>query len=377
MKKCVIMPDSFKGTMSAAEASRIMEESVREAFPECEIIAAPAADGGEGTVDCFLSALGKGKKVMLMTKGPFMDEVQSFFGVADGLGIVEMAASSGLDLAKGRLDPAKASTYGAGELVLAAIERGCNMIALGLGGSCTNDCGAGMAAALGTKFYDETGKTFIPVGGTLDKVVHIDVSETAKRLKGVHITAMCDIDNPLYGENGAAYVFAPQKGADQEKVELLDRNLRRFARTVQNSLGVDISGIKGAGAAGGAGAGAYAFFGAELQRGIDAFLDIVRFEEMIKGCDCIFTGEGRLDAQSLGGKAAVGIARRAKTFGVPVIAVTGTFEGSAESMKREGVSRIFETCVGRCGMGEIKKHCRGDLKNTMKEICKKYSLMTF
>ena len=229
-----------------------------------------------------------------------------------------------------------------------------------------------MAAALGTKFFDKTGKTFIPVGGNLADVVRIDITETKKRLKNIKIDAMCDIDNPLYGENGAAYVFGPQKGADQDKVKVLDCHLRHFSETIRKSLGIDINGVKGAGAAGGMGAGAYAFLGAKLNRGIDIVLDIVHFEEIICSCDCVFTGEGKLDAQSLGGKVVIGISRRTKPYKIPVIAVVGAFEGKAEEVQNEGVSHIFETGTKRTNFEEIKIHCRDDLRNTMDDICKNW-----
>ena len=374
MKKCLVIPDSFKGTMSAAEVCGIMEESIRRAFPECEVITAPIADGGEGTVDCFLKAFNSGERVSARVTGPFFEEADSFYGVTGDLGIIEMAAAAGLSIAGERADPEITTTYGVGELIGAAIRRGCGRIILGLGGSCTNDGGCGMAAALGAKFYDGSGCSFIPVGGTLERIVDIDVSETKRILNGIEISAICDIDNPLFGKNGAAYVFAPQKGAGPEKVKLLDRNLRCLARAVRQSLNIDVSDMPGGGAAGGMGAGAYAFMGAKLKKGIDAVLDAVRFEEIAYGCDCIFTGEGKLDAQSLSGKAVVGIGRRAKTIGAPVAAVVGSFEGSASEMRGEGISYIFETAVRRSDFEQIKKHCREDLRKTMEDICGKQFL---
>ncbi|HML38009.1 MAG TPA: glycerate kinase [Bacillota bacterium] len=363
----------FKGTMSAFEVCGIMRESIYNIYPECEIISVPIADGGEGTVDCFLQAFSRGRRVDLETKGPFFGEIKSFYGIIDNLGIIEMAASAGVSAADGKLDPEKTSTYGVGELINDAIGRGCKKIILGLGGSCTNDAGAGMAAALGAKFYDRNGRLMIPVGGNLASVAEIDITEAREKLKGIEVDAMCDIDNPLYGESGAAYVFGPQKGADPDKVKNLDRNLRHFSETIYRSLGIDVSGVAGAGAAGGMGAGAYAFLGARLKRGIDVILDIVHFEEIIRRCDCILTGEGKLDAQSMNGKAVIGISRRAKPYEIPVVAVVGSFEGDLNEVRDAGVSFIFETGAERKSFEEIKVHCRDDLRRTMDKICREWT----
>lgn len=370
MNKCILIPDSFKGTMSASEVCNIMKESILAVYPECDIMSIPVADGGEGTVDCFLQAFNRGRKVFLKTKDPFLEQMESFYGIIDDMGIIEMAASAGFAAANGKMDPENASTYGVGELLNDAIGKGCRKIILGLGGSCTNDGGAGMAAALGTKFYDNTGKTFIPVGGNLANVVRIDISETKERLRNITVEAMCDIDNPLYGENGAAYIFGPQKGADRDKVKVLDYHLHLFSEAIRKSLGIDVNGIDGAGAAGGMGAGAYAFLGAKLKRGIDVVLDIVRFEKIIQSCDCIFTGEGKLDSQSMGGKAVIGISRRAKPYRIPVVAVVGSFEGDMEAVRNAGISFIFETGAERKTFEEAKIYCRDDLRKAMDEICR-------
>ncbi|MEG1304385.1 MAG: glycerate kinase, partial [Oscillospiraceae bacterium] len=212
---------------------------------------------------------------------------------------------------------------------------------------CTNDCGAGMAAALGTRFFDAEGKKFVPTGGELHTVVKIDTSETQRLLCGCEIVAMCDIDNPLCGEHGAAYIFAPQKGADSEMTRALDRNLQTFAGTIKAALGVEVASLKGAGAAGGAGAGVVAFLGGELRSGIDTVLELVHFDRELEGTDIVFTGEGRLDGQSLDGKAIVGIARRAAKKSVPVIAVVGAIGNDACKIYSQGVSAIFSinTCA--------------------------------
>lgn len=373
MRKCILVPDSFKGTMSAVEVCGIMKESILNTYPECDIISVPVADGGEGTVDCFLQAFNRGRKIVLETKGPHLKNIQSFYGIIDDIGIIEMAASAGVFTVSGKMDPEKTSTYGVGELINDAVNKGCRKIILGLGGSCTNDAGAGMAAALSTKFYDQNGRSFIPVGGNLSSVAAIDIAKTREKLKNIEIEAMCDIDNPLYGENGAAYVFGPQKGADPEKVKKLDFNLRHFSETIHKSLGIDVSEIEGAGAAGGMGAGAYAFLGANLKRGIDVILDIIHFEEIISSCDCIFTGEGRLDAQSMRGKVVIGISKRAKPYKIPVVAVVGSFEGDIRAVRDAGVSFIFETGTERKSIKEVRVHCKEDLRRSMDEICRDWT----
>lgn len=342
--KIVLIPDSFKGTLSSVEVCRVLRGCVELRLPGCEVRAIPVADGGEGSVDAFLAALG-GEKVHARVAGPFFEPVESFYGLTDGgkTAIVEMAACAGLPLAGERRDPALTTTYGVGELIALAVEGGARKIILGLGGSATNDAGCGAAAALGVRFFDRTGTPFVPTGGTLGEVERIDVSAARERLRGVEITAMCDIDNPMYGENGAAYVFAPQKGAGPEQVRALDAGLRRLAGVMRRELGMDFAELPGAGAAGAMGAGVTAFLGASLQSGIESVLNAVDFDRAAADADLIFTGEGRLDSQSLRGKVVVGVARRAKRLGKRVIAIVGGAEGELEAAYAEGVTAVFTT----------------------------------
>ena len=232
MKKCIVISDSFKGSLSSIEIGRIAEKSIREHFPDCEVLSVPAADGGEGTVDCFMEALG-GERIVEPVTGPLGEPVNASYAVIGDRAVIEMAAAAGLPLVGDRKNPAVTTTYGVGQQIKSAIERGVREIILGLGGSATNDAGCGCAAALGVKFYDADGKSFIPVGGTLKDIAKIDVSECKKLLAGVKITAMCDIDNPLCGETGAAYVFGPQKGADAEMVKMLDAGLSHLADSIE------------------------------------------------------------------------------------------------------------------------------------------------
>lgn len=342
--KIVLIPDSFKGTLSSVEVCRVLRGCVELRLPGCEVRAIPVADGGEGSVDAFLAALG-GEKVHARVAGPFFEPVESFYGLTDGgkTAIVEMAACAGLPLAGERRDPALTTTYGVGELIALAVEGGARKIILGLGGSATNDAGCGAAAAMGVRFFDRTGTPFVPTGGTLGEVERIDVSAARERLRGVEITAMCDIDNPMYGENGAAYVFAPQKGAGPEQVRALDAGLRRLAGVMRRELGMDFAELPGAGAAGAMGAGVTAFLGASLQSGIESVLNAVDFDRAAADADLIFTGEGRLDSQSMRGKVVIGVARRAKRLGKRVIAIVGGAEGELEAAYAEGVTAVFTT----------------------------------
>ncbi len=366
MKKCILVPDSFKGTMTSLEVAALMKAKILEYYPDCQVRAIPVADGGEGTVDCLLHALG-GEKIHLTTCGPLGERVASFYGMTGRLGIVEMAASAGFALAKGRENPLQATTYGVGELIYDAIRRGCREIILGLGGSCTNDAGAGMAAALGAKFFDTQGREFIPVGKNLGQIASIDLRAVEEIIDGIKVTALCDVDNPLWGPSGAACVFAPQKGATPEEVVLLDRELQIFAGRIATSLNIEVASLKGAGAAGGMGAGVIAFLGGQLRRGIDLVLDLVEFEKLLQDCDVVFTGEGRLDRQSLAGKVIAGVGKRARALKVPVIAIVGEMEENLTAVYDMGVTKVFETGTGRRSEADFFACCRQDLNNAMEQ----------
>ncbi|MGL4800009.1 MAG: glycerate kinase family protein [Cellulosilyticaceae bacterium] len=341
MRKIILIPDSFKGTMSSSEICEIMEQTIHKHNPTVEIESIPVADGGEGSVDSFLQAVG-GTKIRCQVKGPFFEEMEAFYGrIEEDTAVIEMAACSGLPLVEGHANPLLTTTYGVGQLMLHAIEGGAKKLIVGLGGSCTNDGGTGAAAALGVKFYNEAGESFVPTGGTLKDIIRIDTSSCTERLKDIEIITMCDIDNPLYGTHGAAYVFAPQKGADAEMVALLDQGLRSLAKVVENVSGHDFATMAGAGAAGGMGFGMVAFLNSTLQMGIETVLDVVQFETLLEGCDLVLTGEGRIDHQSLSGKVVMGVARRAKQKGVPTIVVVGAIGEGIEPIYDMGVQAIF------------------------------------
>ena len=368
MKKVVLIPDSFKGTMSSAEIISIMKERIEAYNPGCQTVSIPVSDGGEGSGDAFLTALG-GEKVRMKTKGPWNEEVDSFYGMLpDGTAVIEMAASAGLPQVGDRKDPSRTTTYGVGELILAAARSGAKRLVIGLGGSATNDAGCGAAAACGVRFLDKDGRSFVPVGGTLGDIASIDLSGMDGKVKDMPITAMCDIDNPFYGPTGAAAIFGPQKGADEAMVADLDGKMKHLASVIEEQIGVDLQEIPGSGAAGGMGGGMKAFFGARMQMGIDAVLETTGFEKLAADADVVFTGEGKIDTQSLRGKVVIGVARKAKKMGIPVIAVVGDIGDDIEAAYGEGVTGIFSTNRVAVPYKEARLRAKSDMKLTMDNI---------
>ena len=357
--KVILAPDSFKGTMSASEVCDIMQASLEK--HGIKTLSCPVADGGEGTVDAFYKAIG-GKLIKKRVQGPNDRKTNAVYLVKEKLAVIEMCAAAGLMLAPKKKLPEKASTYGVGQLIADAVKRGVTEIILGLGGSATTDGGCGMACALGAVFYDKSGKSFIPAGETLCNIEKISTLNIGK----VKFTAMCDVKNTLFGKTGAAFVFSPQKGADEKTVLMLDEGLRHLADKIKNELNINVSELSGGGAAGGLGAGVKAFLGAELKSGIDTVLDAVKFEKLMKTADFIITGEGYMDGQTAEGKVISGIAKRTA---VPVIAVCGGVErGNAEIYNL--VSAVFAINTVTTNMKAIKKHCKEDLAFTMDGIAK-------
>ena len=311
-----------------------------------------------------------GERVEAEITGPWFERRTAQYGLLNGgkTAVLEMAAAAGLPLVGDRRDPSRTTTYGLGELLIHAADRGAGRFILGLGGSATNDGGCGAAAAAGVRFYDRSGKSFIPTGCTLKDISHIDVSGLHPALREAEMTAMCDIDNPMYGKNGAAYVFGPQKGADAAMVSELDDGLRHLAGVILRDTGADVARLPGAGAAGAMGAGMAAFFGARLSPGIDIVLDTVGFDEAIANADVIFTGEGRLDSQSLRGKVVIGVARRASKQGKPVIAVVGGADYGAEASWDAGVTAVFPTSRLPQDFSVLKEHSEENLVFTFENI---------
>jgi glycerate 2-kinase len=368
MKKIICIPDSFKGTLSSAQICEIMEKSIHQHFEFCEVVKIEVADGGEGSVDAFLAAVG-GEKVYCTVNNPYFESMESFFGVLHGdVAVIEMAAAAGLPLVSDRLNPMETTTFGVGELMLAAIERGCKKIIVGLGGSSTNDGGCGAACAIGVRFYDASGISFVPKGKSLIDIARIDLSGVDPRIFDVEFITMCDIDNPMYGLKGAAHIFSPQKGADHEMVLKLDEGLTHLASVIKNQLNVDVSMIPGGGAAGAMGAGMVAFFNSRLQMGIETILDLVGFDRLIKDADLIFTGEGKIDSQSLQGKVPIGVARRAKQAGVDVVAVVGTIGNDIDAAYDLGISAIFSINPEPVSFEIAKLKSKENLAMTMDNI---------
>ena len=367
MKKCVVVSDSFKGTVSSREICEIAQRVIPRHFPACEVVCIPVADGGEGTVDCFIQAMGA-QRVGVTVTNALGEKSTAAYARLGELAIIEMAAAAGLPQVGALRGPGTATTYGVGELIAHAAHSGCRKILLGLGGSATNDGGCGCAAALGVRFYDAAGQSFVPVGDTLGRIARIDTAEAEALLRSVEITVMCDVTNPLYGPTGAAYVFAPQKGADAEKVKSLDAGLRHFGDVIRSQYGLDVSAMPGAGAAGGMGAGCVALLGGTIQSGIDAVLDVTGFDRQLEGADLVITGEGRIDSQSADGKVISGVARRTKAKGIPLIAIAGGIADSAGAVYDIGVSAMFSTDRAALPVDMLGARSPGDYEATLSDI---------
>ena len=367
MKKCVVVSDSFKGTVSSREICEIAQRVIPRHFPACEVVCIPVADGGEGTVDCFIQAMGAQRVEVTVTNALGEKSAAAYARIGE-LAIIEMAAAAGLPQVGALRCPGTATTYGVGELIAHAVDSGCRKILLGLGGSATNDGGCGCAAALGVRFYDADGQSFVPVGDTLGRIARIDTAKADELLRSVEITVMCDVTNPLYGPTGAAYVFAPQKGADAEKVKSLDAGLRHFGDVIRSQYGLDVSAMPGAGAAGGMGAGCVALLGGMIQSGIDAVLDVTGFDRQLEGADLVITGEGRIDSQSADGKVISGVARRTKAKGIPLIAIAGGIADSAGAVYDIGVSAMFSTDRAALPVDMLGARSPGDYEATLSDI---------
>ncbi len=332
------MPDSFKGSLTQFEFIEIASSVIKGKNPNAEIVLIPMADGGEGTVDCFLAAAEGTKRELEVTYSNF-DKKTAYWGDFGSFAVMEAASACGLAATKIK-NPMATTTYGMGEIIIDIINHGIKDIIIGLGGSSTNDMGAGMAAALGVKFYKKDDSTFIPTGGNLSEIVRIDTTLADTLLKGVKITAMCDVVNPLYGEQGAAQIYSRQKGASEMEVLFLDANLKYVASIIKD--GERIASIPGAGAAGGLGAGVIAFLGGELKSGIDLLLDAAGFDAHIADADYIITGEGKLDSQSVQGKVVSGIGARVGKYGKKIIVFCGRCDLSAKEIEELNIAEIVE-----------------------------------
>jgi len=348
--RIVVCPDSFKGSLSAVEAADAIVRGIRIGVADAgvEVVSIPLADGGEGTVEALVRATG-GCIRRVRVRDPLGREIDSFYGVlGDGrTAVVETAAASGLTLlAESERNPLATCTFGTGELIRAAAESGVERLIIGLGGSATNDAGAGAMTALGARFLDANGRDLPPGGGALVNLDRIDVSGLDFPEGRVRVEVACDVNNPLVGPTGASVVFGPQKGASGEMVDRLDAGLARWAEVVKRDLGKDVAGLPGAGAAGGLGAALAAFLDAELRSGIDIVLEAVGFDEHLKGADLVITGEGRIDEQTRFGKAVGGVLRHASAAGVPVVAVAGSCAGDLRPLYDAGLTAAFSIAPG-------------------------------
>lgn len=333
LKKVIVIPDSFKGSLSSEEVTNIISEEINKiSAGSIEVVRLPIADGGEGSTDCIINSLG-GRKIRAIVKSPENKDIEAFYGIIERdkkTAVIEIAESSGITK-QTSYDAKAATTYGFGQLIKAALDKGCNDFLLCLGGSATTDCGLGMVAALGAKFYDKNNEMFIPTGGTLIELKSIDISSIDKRICSSRFTVMCDVDNPLYGENGAAYVYGPQKGAAKEDVILMDNGLHNVSNAYDKLKANDINTRKnnlasypGAGAAGGAGYACMAFLNATMKSGIEAMLEIVDYDNKVQDADLIVTGEGKIDEQSFMGKVLSGIMKH--SAGKKIVAFCGCLQ---------------------------------------------------
>jgi glycerate kinase len=358
--KIIIAPDSFKGSLDARCVANAIKEGVLRVFPRCEVELIPMADGGEGTVEALVSATG-GRMVKTQVKGPLMEDIDSAFGIlGEGeTAVIEMASASGLPLVPPeKRNPLLTTTYGTGQLILEALDMGCRKFIIGIGGSATVDGGMGLAGALGIRFLDSEGNLLQQGGGSLGSLHRIDMKGLDPRVKESTFRVACDVDNPLYGERGAARVFGPQKGATPEMVEVLETNLKHLSRIAYKALGVDYASIPGAGAAGGLGFGLMAFLGASLGSGVQMVLEAVDFEERIRDAHLIITGEGSIDSQTLYGKTPLGVSRIARKYNIPVVAFAGGISGDISPLYSEGFSAVVSICSRPMGLEEAMRDAR-------------------
>ena len=338
----LIAIDSFKGSLTSQELSNVIESGINEVSEDFVVNKIPISDGGDGMYDALLFGL-RGAKVKLRVKDPLFNEIDTEYGIINNeTAIIEMASVSGLTLiAKEKRNPLNTTTYGVGQMIKDAIHKKCRNFIIGIGGSATNDGGIGMLSALGYKFYDNESNELAAIGSSLNTISKIDASHSIKHLDECSFRIACDVDNPLYGPKGAAHLYAKQKGASEEDILVLDQGLKNYSDLIKRDFGIDVSSLEGAGAAGGLGGGFKAFLNAELKPGIDIIFDLLKIEEKIKWADIVITGEGRLDYQTLMGKAPIGISNLAKKYNKTVIALAGSVSDDAIKMHNYGVTSMF------------------------------------
>lgn len=376
MMKIVIAPDSFKECLSARAVAETIAEGLKSVLPNIECVCVPVADGGEGTMTALVEAT-NGSILFKSVCGPLGQAVNASYGIlGDGkTAVIEMATASGIELLQPKeRNPMLTTTFGTGELILAALDRGVNKIIVAIGGSATNDGGIGMLQALGAKLTDVSGRAVGFGGAALGDIVSIDVSAMDPRLAQTEIVAACDVDNPLTGETGASVIFGPQKGATPEMVLSLDNNMQHYASCIRDFLNVDVEFTKGAGAAGGMGAALLAFLKAELKPGIEIVLETVELEKHLLGADLVITGEGKIDGQTIHGKTPVGVSRLAQKKNIKTIALAGAVGDGTDDLKQAGIVACFSVIQGPCELHDAIKNGKENIFKTSKQVAGLLSL---
>lgn len=368
--KIVIAPDSYKESLSALDVATAIETGFREIYPHAEYVKVPVADGGEGTVEAMVAAT-QGHIVQVSVTGPLGEPVNAFYGLSGDMrcAYIEMAAASGLEsVPPTRRNPLLTTSWGTGELIRHALDAGVSQIIIGIGGSATNDGGAGMAQALGAKLLSAGQQQIAPGGGALETLTRIDLSELDPRLADCRIDVACDVTNPLTGPQGASAVFGPQKGATAAMIERLDRGLQHFAQIIDRDLDIDVLSLEGGGAAGGMGAALYAFCGANLRPGIEIVTDALGLADLVADADLVITGEGRIDSQTIHGKVPVGVAKVAKRYNVPVIGIAGSLTADVAVVHQHGLDAVFSVLYSVCTLDEALANAAANLRMTARNV---------
>ena len=368
--KIVIAPDSYKESLSALDVATAIETGFREIYPHAEYVKVPVADGGEGTVEAMVAAT-QGHIVQVSVTGPLGEPVNAFYGLSGDMrcAYIVMAAASGLEsVPPTRRNPLLTTSWGTGELIRHALDAGVSQIIIGIGGSATNDGGAGMAQALGAKLLSAGQQQIAPGGGALETLARIDLSELDPRLADCRIDVACDVTNPLTGPQGASAVFGPQKGATAAMIERLDRGLQHFAQIIDRDLDIDVLSLEGGGAAGGMGAALYAFCGANLRPGIEIVTDALGLADLVADADLVITGEGRIDSQTIHGKVPVGVAKVAKRFNVPVIGIAGSLTADVGVVHQHGLDAVFSVLYSVCTLDEALANAAANVRMTARNV---------
>lgn len=368
----VLAPDSFKESMTAKEACVAMERGIKKVNSNIQCIHVPMADGGEGTMQSLVDATG-GEVYSLEVVGPLGNKVKAEYGILGNgeIGVLEMASASGIHLVSlEERNPLITTTYGTGELIKACLDRGVKKLLIGIGGSATNDGGVGVIQALGGRLLDKEGNELGFGGGELEKLDRIDLTNFDRRLKDVVIEVACDVSNPLCGENGASYIFGPQKGASVEMIKILDNNLKHYAKVIKEQFGKDVLEITGAGAAGGLGAGLMVFLNGNLKKGIEIVIEYSGLEKKVKNCDMVWTGEGSIDFQTQYGKTPLGVATVAKKYNKPVVALAGRVGDDIDILYEKGIDSIFGIMRGVTTIDEALKNGKENIERTSENIAR-------